>query len=84
MTTTPDRTAPLPIAGLMSAGDGYELARSYAQLDQWVKETLPCSLKAPFMTLSFLALPVIPVLKMTDLGLFDVEIFGFTPVEVKS
>ncbi len=60
------------------------LARNYAKLDAWVKETLPCVLKAPFMTLSFLALPVIPVLKMTDLGLFDVEIFDFTDVEVKS
>jgi adenine deaminase len=76
------RVLPLPIAGLMSPGDGYELARSYAKLDSWAKATLPCTLRAPFMVLSFLALPVIPVLKMTDLGLFDVEIFGFTPVEL--
>jgi adenine deaminase len=39
-------------------------------------------LRAPFMSLSFLALPVIPKLKMTDLGLFDVDRFGFVGVEL--
>jgi adenine deaminase len=67
------RTLPLPIAGLMSPDDGYLLAETYAQIDAWTKSSLGCSLRAPFMTLSFLALPVIPALKMTDLGLFDVE-----------
>lgn len=76
------RVLPLPIAGLMSPGDGYELAQAYARLDAWTKETLGCALRAPFMALSFLALPVIPALKMTDLGLFDVEKFDFTTVEV--
>ncbi len=78
------RVLPLPVAGLMGAGDGYALAEAYARLDRWVRESLPCALKAPFMTLSFLALPVIPVLKMTDRGLFDVETFDFTEVELKS
>ncbi len=75
------RVLPLPIAGLMSPVDGYALARSYAELDAWTKESLACALRAPFMALSFLALPVIPALKMTDQGLFDVERFDFVPVE---
>jgi adenine deaminase len=69
---------PLPIAGLMSDQDGYTLAQTYQTLDAWVKETLGCVLTAPFMSLSFLALPVIPSLKITDLGLFDVDQFEFT------
>lgn len=76
------RVLPLPLAGLMSLSDGYTLARDYAQLDAWTKESLGCRLRAPFMVLSFLALPVIPKLKMTDLGLFDVEQFGFVPLEM--
>jgi len=76
------RVLPLPIAGLMSQEDGHTLAESYARLDAWTKETLGCPLRAPFMTLSFLALPVIPALKMTDLGLFDVEIFDFVDVTI--
>lgn len=78
------RVLPLPIAGLMSDQDGYALARDYAALDAWTKSDLGCRLRAPFMTLSFLALPVIPSLKMTDLGLFDVETFGFAEVETAS
>jgi adenine deaminase len=76
------RLLPLPIAGLMSQSDGYTLAQDYARLDAWTKEALGCQLRAPFMVLSFLALPVIPTLKMTDLGLFDVEQFGFVEVVV--
>ncbi len=76
------RVLPLPIAGLMSQMDGYTLAREYGLLDAWTKESLGCKLRAPFMVLSFLALPVIPKLKMTDLGLFDVESFGFVSVVV--
>lgn len=76
------RVLPLPIAGLMSPDNGYTLAHNYAALDAWTRQTLHCPLQAPFMTLSFLALPVIPVLKMTDLGLFDVEQFRHVAVEV--
>ncbi len=76
------RVLPLPIAGLMSQSDGYVLAEDYARLDAWVKSALGCGLQAPFMSLSFLALPVIPALKMTDLGLFDAEKFEFRTVEV--
>jgi adenine deaminase len=75
---------PLPVAGLMSPEDGYTLAHSYARLDAWVKAALGSVLTAPFMTLSFMALPVIPTLKMTDLGLFDGHTFEFTGVEVNS
>lgn len=74
------RVLPLPIAGLMSPEDGYTLAAQYAQLDAWTKQALGCQLRAPFMALSFLALPVIPALKITDLGLFDVGRFGFVGV----
>lgn len=74
------RVLPLPIAGLMSQSDGYALAEEYARLDAWTKSTLGCSLRAPFMVLSFLALPVIPKLKITDRGLFDVEQFAFSSV----
>ena len=74
------RVLALPIAGLMSQADGYQLAQEYSELDAWTKSELGCRLRAPFMVLSFLALPVIPKLKMTDLGLFDVERFGFVEV----
>ena len=78
------RTLGLPIAGLMSPADGYSLAAAYSTVDAWVKSELGCVLHAPFMTLSFLALPVIPALKMTDLGLFDVGSFGFVDLELYS
>ena len=76
------KVLPLPIAGLMSPEDGYVLAEQYSEIDAWTKTSLGCVLQAPFMTLSFLALPVIPALKMTDMGLFDVGKFGFVEVEV--
>jgi len=76
------RVLPLPIAGLMSQSDGWQLAEEYSLLDGWVKAELGCVLRAPFMSLSFLALPVIPKLKITDLGLFDVDRFGFVGVEL--
>lgn len=44
---------PLPIAGLMSPEDGYQLAETYKRIDLWVKNTLFCRLQAPFMVLSF-------------------------------
>jgi adenine deaminase len=64
------RVMPLPIAGLMSAGTCEEAAAATARIDAAVR-ACGCALRAPFMTLSFLALPVIPALKLTDLGLFD-------------
>ncbi|MFO0548587.1 MAG: adenine deaminase [Polyangiaceae bacterium] len=66
----------LPIAGLMSPLDGYEVARRYRALDAHAK-ALGSTLRAPFMTLSFMALLVIPSLKLSDRGLFDSEEFRF-------
>jgi adenine deaminase len=70
---------PLPIAGLMSALDGREAARRYTLLDLTAKK-LGSKLDAPFMTLSFMALLVIPDLKMSDLGLFSAAKWGFVAV----
>lgn len=67
---------PLPVAGLMSVEDGYEVAKKYALLDNMAKK-LQSSLSAPFMTLSFMALLVIPSLKLSDKGLFDGDSFSF-------
>jgi adenine deaminase len=68
----------LPIAGLMTDQDGYEVAESYTKIDRFVKEALGSTLKSPFMSLSFMALLVIPSLKLSDKGLFDGENFKFT------
>jgi len=72
---------PLPVAGLMSTADGYETAAQYAAVDARAK-ALGTVLHAPFMTLSFMALLVIPSLKLSDKGLFDGSKFSFTPVMV--
>ena len=68
---------PLPVAGLMSNEDGYEVAEAYQNADALAKR-LGSKLYAPFMTLAFMALLVIPELKLSDQGLFDVRKFGFT------
>ncbi|ASZ10804.1 adenine deaminase [Chitinophaga pendula] len=70
---------PLPVAGLMSNLDGYTVAAQYSTLDEAAK-ALGSTLSAPFMTLSFMALLVIPHLKLSDQGLFDGDAFAFTPV----
>lgn len=67
---------PLPVGGLMSAEDGYEVARQYTNISNKAKE-LGSGLQAPFMTLSFMALLVIPHLKLSDKGLFDGDTFSF-------
>jgi|KBSMisStaDraftv2_1062788.scaffolds.fasta_scaffold38460_2 adenine deaminase len=67
----------LPIAGLMSNDDGYKVAEAYTAIDKMVKEELGSTLTAPFMTLSFMALLVIPHLKLSDQGLFDGDSFSF-------
>jgi adenine deaminase len=72
----------LPIAGLMTDRDGYEVAEAYTQMDLFVKEVLKSTLQSPFMTLSFMALLVIPSLKLSDKGLFDGDRFEFVPVQV--
>ena len=60
----------------MSIDDGYKVAEAYTAIDKMAKE-LGSSLLAPFMTLSFMALLVIPHLKLSDLGLFDGDTFKF-------
>jgi adenine deaminase len=72
----------LPVAGIMSDQDGWEAGRRYQEIDAMAKE-LGSTLKAPFMTLSFMALLVIPDLKLSDKGLFSGKSFTFTDVEVK-
>lgn len=67
---------PLPVAGLMSQADGYEVAEAYARIDRAAKEA-GSTLGSPFMTLSFMALLVIPHLKLSDKGLFDGDSFSF-------
>lgn len=64
----------LPVAGLMSAEDPYIVADAYTQIDLMAK-SLGSKLGAPFMTLSFMALLVIPHLKLSDKGLFDGDQF---------
>ncbi len=64
----------LPVAGLMSTEDGYRVAEAYTTLDARAKK-MGSRLQAPFMTLSFMALLVIPHLKISDLGLFDGDRF---------
>jgi adenine deaminase len=59
----------------MSAEDGYKIAESYTAIDKMAKD-LGSTLSAPFMTLSFMALLVIPHLKLSDLGLFDGDRFA--------
>ncbi len=65
---------PLPVAGLMSNEDGYTIAEQYARIDRAAKEA-GSRLGSPFMTLSFMALLVIPHLKLSDKGLFDGDRF---------
>jgi adenine deaminase len=67
---------PLPVAGLMSNEDGYHVAQQYSLIDKAAKEA-GSTLASPFMTLSFMALLVIPHLKLSDLGLFDGDNFEF-------
>ncbi len=76
VTGTDEKYLPLPVAGLMSNYDGYKVAEAYTEIDAMAKE-LGSTLSAPFMTLSFMALLVIPHLKLSDLGLFDGDAFEF-------
>ncbi len=69
-----DMIVPLPVAGLMSNEDGYKIAEQYSLIDKAVKEA-GSTLASPFMTLSFMALLVIPHLKLSDKGLFDGDQF---------
>jgi len=68
---------PLPVGGLMSNEDGYKMAADYTAIDTMTKEELGSTLASPFMTLSFMALLVIPHVKLSDKGLFDGDRFSF-------
>jgi adenine deaminase len=71
----------LPVAGIMSDTNGWDTGKSYQEIDAMAKE-LGSTLNAPFMTLSFMALLVIPDLKLSDKGLFSGKSFSFVDLEV--
>ena len=81
-TSTEELVLELPIAGIMTHLPAEEVAASYIKLDRRAKE-LGSKLRAPYMSLSFMALLVIPELKLSDKGLFNGETFEFTDVFVK-
>ncbi|MBV6404077.1 MAG: adenine deaminase [Flavobacteriales bacterium] len=68
------RILPLPVAGIMSDADAWTVADAYAEMDSEAR-ALGSPLAAPYMTLSFMALLVIPHLKLSDKGLFDGDTF---------
>ncbi len=73
---------PLPVAGIMSDKNGWETGKLYQEIEAMAKE-LGSNLKAPFMTLSFMALLVIPDLKLSDKGLFSGNTFSFVDLKVE-
>ncbi|TZF81199.1 adenine deaminase [Pedobacter sp. BS3] len=76
VSSTESQILALPVAGLMSTDNGYDVAAAYTSISNKAKK-LGSILSAPFMTLSFMALLVIPRLKLSDKGLFDGETFTF-------
>lgn len=76
---TEELILPLPIGGIMTNQLAEEVALAYTKIDKRAKE-LGSNLKAPYMSLSFMALLVIPKLKLSDKGLFDGKNFKFTEV----
>lgn len=81
VTETDEKIVSLPVAGIMSDKNGVEIGRSYAELDTMAKE-MGSTLQAPYMSLSFMALLVIPSLKLSDKGLFNGDSFQFTSLEL--
>ena len=73
----------LPVAGIMTNDDGFKVAEQYSKIDE-IAKSLGTRLHAPFMTLSFMALLVIPSLKLSDKGLFDGSKFEFTDLFINS
>ena len=82
VTDSKEKVVPLPVAGIMSDQPAEKIGKAYAELDHMAKE-MGSQLRAPYMTLSFMALLVIPSLKLSDKGLFDGKQFKFTSLEVK-
>ncbi|CAM1334813.1 adenine deaminase [Tenacibaculum aestuariivivum] len=81
VTTSEEKIVSLPVAGIMSDKSAVEIGKSYVELDTMAKK-MGSKLKAPYMSLSFMALLVIPSLKLSDKGLFDGNTFQFTSLEV--
>ncbi len=81
VTETEEKIVSLPVAGIMSDKPAEEIGKAYAQLDAMAKE-MGSTLRAPYMSLSFMALLVIPSLKLSDKGLFNGDSFQFTSLEV--
>ncbi|NOY47024.1 MAG: adenine deaminase, partial [Chlorobi bacterium] len=81
VSNTEESVVSLPVAGIMSDASGEVIGKQYAVLDKMAK-ALGSTLHAPYMTLSFMALLVIPSLKLSDEGLFDGTSFKFTSLEV--
>ena len=81
VTKTTEKVVALPVAGIMSDQPAEIIGNAYAALDAMAKE-MGSTLRAPYMSLSFMALLVIPSLKLSDKGLFDGTSFQFTSLEV--
>jgi adenine deaminase len=75
---------PLPIAGLISDQPYDAVAQRYIRLNEFAQQRLGSAMDAPFMTLSFMALLVIPQLKLSDKGLFDGSAFEFVDLFVEA
>lgn len=82
ISNTEEKVVALPVAGIMSDKPAEEIGKAYAELDTMAK-AMGSSLRAPYMTLSFMALLVIPSLKLSDKGLFNGSTFQFTSLEIK-
>ena len=82
VTTSEEKIVSLPVAGIMSDKSAIEIGKSYAELDKMAKK-MGSTLRAPYMSLSFMALLVIPSLKLSDKGLFNGDSFQFTSLEIE-
>jgi adenine deaminase len=81
ISNTEEKVVALPVAGIMSDENAETIGEQYSELDKMAKQ-LGSKLHAPYMSLSFMALLVIPALKLSDKGLFDGVSFQFTSLEV--
>ncbi|MCL7754005.1 adenine deaminase [Polaribacter sp. Z022] len=81
VTESKEKIVSLPVAGIMSDKPAEEIGKAYAELDKMAKQ-MGSKLRAPYMSLSFMALLVIPSLKLSDKGLFDGNSFQFTSLEI--
>ena len=82
VTSSEEKIVSLPVAGIMSDKPAEVIGKSYAKLDAMAKQ-MGSTLRAPYMSLSFMALLVIPSLKLSDKGLFDGTSFQFTSLEIE-